>query len=126
MAILLIHSTAIFLLAVLTAILTIRFRKLMKASNNALSSIERVSSHLCQVRGDANVAYKKLDGIAESLKEIDLADAKVVNKRINRLIYRVNQLEFRIEALEIITRRHEEALSQTLVEDKTEYTKATK
>ena len=59
-------------------------------------------------------------------KEIDLADAKVVNKRLNRLIYRVNQLEFRIEALEILTRRHEEALSTTLVEDKSEYTKATK
>ena len=126
MTILLIHSTAILLLAVLTAILTLRFRKLTKATDSALSSIELLSSHLHQVRGDASAAYLKLNGIAESLKEIDLADAKVVNKRLNRLIYRVNQLEFRIEALEILTRRHEEALSQTLVEDKTEYTKATK
>lgn len=126
MTILLIHSTAILLLAVLTAILTLRFRKLTKTTDSALSSIERLFSHLYKIRGDANTAANKLDGIAEQLKEIDLADAKVVNKRLNRLIYRVNQLEFRIEALEILTRRHEEALSQTLVEDKTEYTKATK
>lgn len=126
MTILLIHSTAIFLLAVLSILRTIRFRKLTKATNDALSSIERLFSHLYQVRGDANAAYTKLNGIAEQLKEIDLADAKVVNKRLNRLIYRVNQLEFRIEALEILTRRHEEALSQTLVEDNPEYTKATK
>ena len=125
MTILLIHSTAILLLAVLTAILTLRFRKLTKTTDSALSSIERLSSHFYQVRGDASAAYLKLNGIAESLKEIDLADAKV-NKRLNCLIYRVNQLAFRIEAVEILTRRHEEALSQTLVEDKTEYTKATK
>lgn len=126
MTILLIHNTAIFLLAVLTTILTVKFRKLTKTTDSALSSIEQLSSNLYQIRGDASAAYLKLDGIAESLKEIDLADAKVVNKRLNRLIYRVNQLEFRIEALEILTRRHEEALSQTLVEDKPEYTKATK
>lgn len=126
MTILLIHSTAILLLAVLTVILTLRFRKLTKATGSALSSIERLFSHLYQIRGERKVAYLKLDGIAESLKEIDLADAKVVNKRLNRLIYRVNQLEFRIEALEILTRRHEETLSTTLVEDKLEYTKATK
>lgn len=108
--VLLIHSTTILLLAVLTTILTLRFRKLTKATSTALSSIEQLSSHLYKVRGDAGAAHLKLDGIAESLKEIDLADAKVVNRRINRLIYRVNQLEFRIEAAEILTRRHEEAL----------------
>ena len=110
----------------LTTIHTVKFRKLTKTTDSALHSIERLFSHLYKIRGDANTAANKLDGIAEQLKEIDLADAKVVNKRLNRLIYRVNQLEFRIEALEILTRRHEEALSQTLVEDKTEYTTATK
>ena len=126
MKILLIHIIVLLSLAVLTTIHTVKFRKLTKTTDIALRSIERLFSHLYKIRGDANTAANKLDGIAEQLKEIDLADAKVVNKRLNRLIYRVNQLEFRIEALEILTRRHEEALSQTLVEDKTEYTKATK
>ena len=126
MTILLIHIIVLLSLAVLTTIHTVKFRKLTKTTDSALHSIERLFSHLYKIRGDANTAANKLDGIAEQLKEIDLADAKVVNKRLNRLIYRVNQLEFRIEALEILTRRHEEALSQTLVEDKKEYTKATK
>lgn len=126
MAILLIHSTALFLLAVLGIILACKLRRLAKLNQSALSSIEHLQSGLCQIRDDFASVGKKLNSIAVSMKEIDLADAKVVNKRLNRLIYRVNQLEFRIEALEILTRRHEEALSQTLVEDKTEYTKATK
>lgn len=119
--VLLIHNITLLGLAVLTTILTLRFRKLTKATDSALSSIEQLSSHLYKVRRDAGAAHLKLNGIAESLKEINLADAKTVNRRINRLIYRVNQLEFRIEAAEILTRRHEEALSQTLVEEQTQY-----
>ena len=126
MAILLILSTALFLLAVLGLILACKLRRLAKLNQSALSSIEHLQSGLCQISDDFASVGKKLDSIAVSMNEIDLADTKTVNKRINRLIYRVNQLEFRIEALEILTRRHEEALSQTLVEDKTEYTKATK
>lgn len=121
MAILLIHSMALFLLAVLGLILACKLRRLAKLNQSAMSSIEHLQSGLCQISDDFASVGKKLNGIAESLKEIDLADAKTVNRRINRLIYRVNQLEFRIEAAEILTRRHEEALSQTLVEEQTQY-----
>lgn len=121
MAILLIHSMALFLLAVLGLILACKLRRLAKLNQSAMSSIEHLQSGLCQISDDFASVGKKLNSIAVSMKEIDLADAKTVNRRINRLIYRVNQLEFRIEAAEILTRRHEEALSQTLVEEQTQY-----
>lgn len=121
MAILLIHSTALFLLAVLGLILACKLRRLAKLNQSALSSIEHLQSGLCQISDDLASVGKKLNSIAVSMNEIDLADTKTVNKRINRLIYRVNQLAFRIEAVEILSRRHEEKLSQSIIEDNTEY-----
>lgn len=96
MAILLIHSTAFFLLAVLGLILACKLRRLAKLNQSALSSIEHLQSGLCQIRDDFASVGKKLDSIAVSMNEIDWEQLrfKIANDVIAEYVSKIDFDEF--------------------------------
>ena len=96
MAILLIHSTAFFLLAVLGLILACKLRRLAKLNQSALSSIEHLQSGLCQIRDDFAYVGKKLDSIAVSMNEIDWEQLrfKIANDVIAEYVSKIDFDEF--------------------------------
>ena len=97
MAILLIHSTAFFLLAVLGLILACKLRRLAKLNQSALSSIEHLQSGLCQIRDDFASVGKKLDSIAVSMNEIDWEQLrfKIANDVIAEYVSKIDFDEFK-------------------------------
>ena len=96
MAILLIHSTAFFLLAVLGLILACKLRRLAKLNQSALSSNEHLQSGLCQIRDDFASVGKKLDSIAVSMNEIDWEQLrfKIANDVIAEYVSKIDFDEF--------------------------------
>ena len=96
MAILLIHSTAFFLLAVLGLILACKLRRLAKLNQSALSSIEHLQSGLCQIRDDFASVGKKLDSIAVLMNEIDWEQLrfKIANDVIAEYVSKIDFDEF--------------------------------
>ena len=107
-------------LSVLLIIEACLVAKLYRSLNEEYKELESRLDDECQE------IYERLDSLKSHYSGIESlcynqVDANMVNKRINRTISRIKNLEYRVEGLESLTRRHEQKLSCSIVEDTAQY-----
>ena len=113
-------------LSVLLIIEACLVAKLYRSLNEEFNELESRLDDECQE------IYERLDSLKSHYSGIESlcdkltadftqVDANMVNKRINRTISRIKNLEYRVEGLESLTRRHEQKLSCSIVEDTAQY-----